>query len=81
MSSATLASVCAWWSWIFSPLYCSFRLLISLESVLAWATRSFRLGMGWLGAAPPMPNGRTTLNSAVAPITVTTRPQARPDLR
>ena len=37
--------------------------------------------MGWLGAAPPMPNGRTTLNSAVAPITVATRPQARPDLR
>src|SRR2546421_681284 len=78
-ASCFARSVCAWVSRIRRPLYCSLRLLISLESALALATRSFRLGMGWLGAAPPMPLGRTRLASAATPITVTARRQARPD--
>src|SRR5215467_11988348 len=61
-----------------SPSYCWLRLLIWLASVFAWAIRLCRLGIGSAGTAPPL--GRTRLASATAPITVTARAQARPDL-
>src|SRR5215471_10462534 len=67
-------------SWIWSPSYCWFSVLISLESAFAWATRSCRLGIGSVGVAPPIPLGRTRLASAAAPATVAARPQSRPGL-